>query len=815
MLSDLRYALRTLSKNPAFAAIVVLILAIGIGANTAMFSVVDGILLRPLPFRDPSRLFAVQEFMPKFAHLAPSFPVSAHHLREWRKDWQAAEQIAIFNSFTANLTTSDSEPEKLNVGRASAELFPILGIAPQIGRGFLKEEDDPGHDRVVVLSDALWRRRFHADPGVLGKKILLDGNPYEVIGVLPRGLEIPKVSQLQSLQFGDVNNDLWKPIAIRPDQLSPLGDFNYACIARLKPDVSASRALDELNALQASIIQRFSPEPIELRAYLVPLQAQITGRSRQGLLLMLSAVGAVLLIVCVNVANLLLSRSAGRRREFAVRAAIGASVARLIRQMLTESLILAIFGGVLGIALAYGLLNVIVANAPIDLPRAQNIHIDARALSVAILLSIGCAMLFGLLPAWKSARSDPHEDLKSNTRSNTENRQGGRLRSLLVSLEVALSTVCLVAAGLLLTSFVRLMNVDRGFEVERITTVDLNLPAARYAGTPQRAEFFRKILDATRAIPGVTSAAASNVLPLTGEGNNNIITPEGATGPLLERPLVDRRLVSDDYFRTLSIALVQGRFFDRSDQGPGKPNAAVVSADTAARAWPGQNPLGKRFYMGDGDAPLFEVVGVCADIRSNGLQKKPTFTVYLPNWIRDDRDMSLAVRTAMEPSAITSAVRAEIRKLDPELPVPQFRTMREIVSASVAQRRFQLNMVMAFAAIGLILASLGIYGVVSYSVEQRRGEMGIRMALGATSSNLRGLVVRQGLAPVVIGLAAGLAIALALGRILRSLLFEVNLTDPMTLVAVAIVLIAVAALACYVPAQRATKADPLNALRYE
>ncbi|MBZ5603114.1 MAG: ABC transporter permease [Acidobacteriia bacterium] len=811
MLSDFRYALRTLGKNPAFAAIVVLILALGIGANTAMFSIVDGILLRPLPFRDPERLFAVQEQVPKFAYLSPSLPVSAHHLREWRKDWTSAEQVAIFNTYTANLSAPGGDPEKLFVARATADLFPLLGVEAQIGRTFSKAEDAPGQDRVVVLTDELWRRRFHADPAVLRQKILLDGAPFQVIGVLPRGLHMPRVSQLQGLKFGDEDADLWKPVAIREEDLSALGDFNYAAIARLKPGVSARAALDQLNALQKSIIDRFSPEKIELRGLLVPLQEQITGRSRQGLLLMLGAVGAVLLIVCVNIANLLLSRSAGRRREFAVRAAIGASASRLIRQMLTESLALAILGGALGIGLAYGLLNVIVAKAPIDLPGAANVHIDARALAVAILLSIGSAALFGLIPAWRIARTDPNEDLKSNTRSNTDSRQGGRVRAMLVSFEVGLSTVCLVAAGLLLSSFVRLMNVDRGFEVERITTVDLNLPATRYAGTPQRSEFFRKLMEATRAIPGVRSVAMSNLLPLTGEGDNNMISLEGTTAPMLERPLADRRLVSEDYFRVLGIPLTAGRVFDRSD----KRNMAVISADTAARVWPGESPIGKRFHMGDNDGPLFEVSGVVANVRSNGLQKGSTLTVYLPYWVRDQRDMSLAVRTVVDPAAVNSAVRAAIRQLDSELPVPQFRTMREIVSASVAQRRFQLDMVMAFAAIGLILASLGIYGVVSYSVEQRRGEMGIRMALGATASNLRTLVVRQGLAPVGIGLAAGLAVSIAAGRILSGMLFEVRLTDPVTLGGVALVLVAVAALACYVPAQRVTRADPLHALRYE
>lgn len=811
MLSDLRYAFRTLSKNPAFAAVVILILAIGIGANTAMFSVIDGILLRPLPFKDPDRLFAVQESAPKFAHLAPAFPVSYHHLREWRKDWTSAEDIAVFNTYSANLTTPDGEPEHLYGARASWQLFPLLGVQPQIGRSFTAEEDNVGRDRVIVLSDDLWRRRFHADPRVLGQKVLLDGVPFEVIGVLPRGLRIPKGSEMVALHVDDVDPDFWKPLAIRDGEIEPMGDFNFACVARLKPGVSQRQALDQLNAIQASIVQRFFPEPLVLRAQLVALQEQITGRSRQGLLVMLGAVGAVLLIVCVNIANLLLSRSAARRREFAVRAAIGASAARLARQMLTESLVLSALGGALGIGLAYYLLQLILANAPIDLPRVNNVQIDARALAAAALLSLGSALLFGLLPALRTSRSDPQQGLRGSSRSSTEGRQGNRVRSILVALEVGLSTACLIAAGLLLSSFIRLMNVDRGFEIERITTVDLNLPGTRYPDAGKRSEFIRKLLERTRAIPGVISATVSNELPLTAEGNNNMMVPEGDTRPLLEHPIADRRDVSEDYFRTLGVAIVQGRVFDRNDKKP----VAVISADLAARSWPGQNPIGKRFRHSGPDSPLIEVVGVAADVRSSALQKAPTVTVYTPYWQRSDREMSLAVRTAMDPTAITAAVRSEIRQLDAELPIPQFRTMREIVSASVAQRRFQLNMVLAFAAIGLLLASLGIYGVVSYSVEQRRGEMGIRMALGATSANLRGLVVRQGLMPVAIGLGAGIVAALAIGRVISGLLFGVKLFDPITLGAVVAVLAAVSALACYIPAMRATRADPLRALRYE
>src|SRR5271154_978062 len=540
LLADLRYGLRTLGRTPGFSTIVILILALGIGANTAMFSIVDGVLLRPLPFHEPERLFAVQEVMPMFAFMASNLPVSAHHLREWRKEWHAAEAIAIFNAASVNLT-SGGEPQRVVMGRASAELFPLLGVEPRMGRNFLKQEDRPGSDHVVLMTDSLWESRFHSDPEILGKKILIDGIPFEVIGVLPPGLRMPKVSELQSLNFGNANPDLWKPLAVNESNLGPIGDFNYGGLVRLKAGVSPARALDELNAVQDGIIKRFVKEPLELRAALVPLQAQMTGRSREGLLLLLGAVGAVLLIVCVNIANLLLSRATGRRREFAIRAAVGASSRRLLRQMMTESFLIAAIGGGLGILFADWALAAIIANAPGDLPRIGDVHLDARAIAVALLLSLGSAVLFGLLPALRSAQSDPQSGLRGSGRSVTDGRQSARVRSALVAVEVGLSTVCLVAAGLLLNSFLRLMHVDRGYEVERITSVTLTLPLSRYPGRPERAEFLRKLLEQVRSLPGVTSATVSNVLPLTAEGANNIINAEGSVEPDLERPIADFR----------------------------------------------------------------------------------------------------------------------------------------------------------------------------------------------------------------------------------------------------------------------------------
>ncbi len=804
---DFRYALRALGRNPGYAAIVILILAAGIGANTAMFSIVDGVLLRALPFHEPEQLYAIQESVPKFANIAPDFPVNAMHFFEWRKRWTSAEQISLIDGRTFNLT-SGGEPERVNAARVSSNLFPMLGVQPQLGRGFLEAEDFPGRDQVVLLSDGLWRRRFHSDPNVLGQKVILNDKPYEVIGVMPAGLKVPRLSQLQSMHIEDADPEIWKPFA--NEDTDVMGDFNFGCIVRLKHGVAAPRALDELNALEADII-RDLPEKMELRAKMSPLQQQLTGRSRKGLLVLLSAVGAVLLIVCVNIANLMLARATGRRREFAIRAAIGASTGRLLRQMLTESLVVAAIGGALGIAIAYGALHLILTNAPVDVARLSDVRIDGRVLAVACGLTLLSALLFGMLPAWRASRIDPQEGMRSGGRSATESRHSGRMRTVLVALEVGLSTVCLAAAGLLLNSFVRLTHVDKGFDTEHVMSVELYLYGTRYT-SENRTEFLRKAVEAVRPLPGINVVGVANILPLGGEGNNNLLILDGVNLPLFERPLVDMRSVNGDYFRAMGIPMRVGRAFEESDR---KHGVAVVGESTARKIWPGENPMGKRFHFGEDNAPMLEVIGVVGDVRGNGLEKAPQQVVYLPYWYRGRNANSLVVRTAMDPKAIAGAVRAELRKLDPELPVPQFKTLADIVSASVSERKFQLSLVLVFAGIALVLACLGIFGVVSYTVAQRRGEMGIRLALGATAVNLRAMVVRQGLAPVVIGLACGIGGALALGRVMEGLLFGVKAYDPWTLIGVSSLLIGVAAAACYIPAMRASRADPLSALRYE
>lgn len=806
-MNDLRFAGRMLRKDWGFHAVAIATLALGIGANTAIFSVVDGVILRPLAYRESQRLVVIHEVVPRFANIAPVIPANAMHFLEWRKTARSFSEMALIGGTSYNLTGS-GEPDRIPAARVSPRLFPMLGVQAALGRTFLEEEDQVGHDREVVLSADLWTRRFGADPAVIGRKITLDGNPYEIIGVLPADFHFPRINQLFAMTLTGEQPQIWKPFGLRDSEKSDMGDFNYVCIGRLAPGVSLSQARSELNVIQANIAGRF-PEKIELRAELVPLQDQITGRSRSGLQLILAAVGAVLLIGCVNIANLLLARATARRREIAIRSAIGASAGRLARQMVAESLVLAVLGGLAGVMVAYALLRVILATAPVDLPRVNEIHLDGRVLLFTAGLSILAGLLFGFLPAWRFARADPQDAMRSRGWGTAAT---SRLRSLLVTAEVGLSTMCLIAGGLLLHSFTRLLGVDRGFDTERIVTVNLNLPDNRYPDRDKRAAFMRSAEARLASLPGVTSVGLSDFLPLGGEGGNNLIAPEGRNLPLMERPLADIRRVNPDYFRTMGIPLRSGRLFTAAD---GDRPVALVSASTAERIWPGQNPVGLRFRIGGDASPLVEVAGIVGDVHGVSLSKAPSNTVYVPYWQRNYTRVALAVKTSLAPLAISSAIRGAIRAVDPEMPVPAFRSMDEIVNESVAQRRFQMMLVLLFGITALLLASLGIYGVVSYSVAQRTNEMGLRMALGASLAAIRGLVIRQSLLPVLSGLIGGIAASLALGRLLGSLLFGVQAGDPATIFTVIALLIAVAAVAASIPARRATRVDPITALRYE
>jgi len=808
--NDLRHAVRTLGRNPLFSAIAVVTLAIGIGANTAIFTIVDGVIIRPLGYGDESRLFVIHEVIPKFSSMAPKVPVNAMHFLEWRKRMHSFERMGLIGGMRLNLTGA-GEPERLAAARVSPNVFPMLAGRTQLGRAFLEEEDQPGRDDVVVLSNELWRRRFASDPNILGRKIQLDGRPYEVIGVLSAQFHFPKLSHLYAMDVAAEQPDLWKPFAVKPDELEAMGDFNYVCIAQLQAGVSRSQALSELNAVQASIASQ-APEQVELHAAMVPLQDQITSRSRLGLQLMLFAVGAVLLIGCTNIANLLLARTASRKTELAIRSALGAGVRRLLRQMLTESLLLAGIGGAVGVLIAYIALRALLSRAPVDLPRLDEIHLDLRVLMFALTTSLTAGLLCGLLPAWRFARTAPMAAMKSGVRT-TEGRDSGRLRSILVALEVGLSTLCLLAGGLLMRSFLNLMNVDKGFAVEGVLTVNLNLPNTRYPKEQDQVRFTRSLLDSVQVLPGVVSVGVSNMLPLSGEGGNNFIGLEGINLPMMERPLADIRGVNPDYFATMNIPLRRGRFFADAD---GENKVAVVSTLTADHLWPGQNPLGKRFKIGDPDGPFVQVAGVVGDVRGARLDRTPGLTIYVPYWQRRTfGGPSLAVKTGVEPLMVSSSVRNAIHHIDAELPVGHFETMQEVVGESMAQRRFQMDLVLIFACTALLLAALGIYGVISYSVALRTNEMGIRMALGACSADILKMVLRQAMMPVATGACVGLAAFLIAGRLLSGLLYGVSPVDGVTIASVLVILSGIAALASMVPARRASRVNPTVALRYE
>jgi putative ABC transport system permease protein len=812
MLFDVRYALRTLARNPGFAAVAILMLALGIGANTAIFTVFNGILLHPLPYPQPQRLVAIQEIVPKFANSGPTLPANAWHFREWRKQNHSFDQLALLSGMTFNLTSA-GEPERLNGARVSASLFPMLGIQAALGRTFLEEEDQPGHDHVVVISDRLWTRRFQRNPAVVGSKISLDGMPYQVLGILPPAARIPTDEQLYSMARATATEDIWKPFAISDDELTVMGDFDYGCVGRLKPGVSAARATSDLNVIQNAISNSMA-ERTELRAAVSGLQEQITGSSRASLTLLLAAAGAVLLIVVVNLANLLLARAAGRSKELAIRAAIGAGMGRLVRQMLTESLLLAAAGGVLGALAAQWALTAIVLKAPLDLPGLSDIHMDFTALAFVALVSVASGVLFGIRPAWRTARTDPQGALVSAGRGTTD-RGGGRLRSLLIGAEVALSAVCLVAGGLLLHSFVRLIHVDTGFQADHAVALDLGLPNLRYPGLEARGHFVHSLLDRVEALPGVVAAGINNRGPLSGTGSNLGIAVEGVDLPALDLPTVDYRCVSPDFFRAIGIPLMSGRAIAEQDRGR---RVGLISVRTAQRLWPGQNPIGRRFQLGGGDNFKVDpdmwvsIIGVVGDVRST-LSKAPNLTVYLPYWQRDRADFSLVVRTAMDPLSMAPALRSAIRGLDPELVVPQPTALEDVVDASVRQRRFQMALVLSFALSAVLLAALGVYGVVSQSVAQRTKEIGIRLALGAPRAQLWMTIARYGLTPVIAGLLVGMGVALAATRSLGGLLFGVPPTDPATYTTVIGVLLMAGLLACWIPARRAARIDPLEALR--
>lgn len=810
---DFAYAWRALRKDRGFALTAVLILALGVGAQAAVFSLVNGILLRPLEYRDSGRLFSIEEVIPQLEAQYPVLPVNGGHYLQWVKHCTSCESIAMIDSDIGDLNlTGRGDPDRVAAQKVTANYFSLLGIGAQVGRAFTEEDGQFGHEHVTVISHAMAQRKFGGDSAALGQVITLNDQPFTIVGVLPAWFRAPAWPELGIPMRSQI--EVFLPWPQKESDYEVLGSFDYAAIVRLKPGVTMERAKAELNVIEGQIASALTGENrVDLLVKMSPLQGIETQQARGGLLLLLGSVGAVLLIVCVNLGNLMLARTLSRTRETAVRIALGSPRARVLRGVLAESLLLALAGGVLGAAIAEALVKAMISLAPVDLPRLAEVHVDWRVLAFAFGAALVSGLIFGLFPAWRMTRVDPQEAMRSGSRGSTESGGGMRLRELLVSVEVGLSCLLLIIAGLLVTSFTRLLGVDKGFDAEHVMTAQITPPRPRYDDNAKRMRLYHDIIAKLESEPGVKSAAFISVLPLNGQLWTGVITVPGDTRPIIQRPISPFRPVTPDYFKTMSIRLVEGRFFKDSDD----PQPFVlISQNTAKKVWPNQDPIGKTFLRED-DTKLspYQIVGVVADVRATTLDEPPGLMVYVPYWTKPSSYASIAVRTTGNPTAVAGAIRAAVWSVDSQLPVANLETMDQIESRSLSQKRFQSALLAVFAGSALLLAALGIYGVLAFSVARRTNEIGIRMALGARAANILKLVMRRGLAPVAIGFVLGVAGAMALGRLIAGLLFGVSPYDWRTILLVLAITAVTALAACWIPARRATRVDPLVALRYE
>jgi len=781
-----------------------LALALGLGANTAIFSVVKAVLLNPLPYPDSGRLVWVRESNP--GGDIPDEPASEPNFNDWRTQSRSFEGLAAFAN-TALTMTGEGEPERVPGVAASANFFQVLGVAPALGRGFMPEEEAAGKNRVVVISDGLWRRSFGASPKALGQTLTLNGNPYTVVGVAPPDFKNPVRGQRPP--------EMWVPLAFNFDQSRRRSDY-LSVVGRLKEGAAVEQASADLSGIAARLAQEYPATNAGWGVTVVPLHERVVGDVRPALWILMGVVGFLLLIACANVANLLLARAAVRRQEIAVRSALGARRGRLVRQLLTESLLLSFAGGGLGLLLAAWGVELLVALSPGNIPRLDEAGLDARVLLFTFAVAVVTGGLFGLLPALSASKTDLAESLKEGgSRGSTAGQGARRLRNSLVVSEIAIAVVLLAGAGLMVRSFQSIQAVDPGFRPERVLTFDLSLPAARYKEDAQLTGFYDQLGARAAALPGVERAAVTSALPLSGGDILSFVIEGRPELPPEKVQDAEYSTVSPEYFDVMGIRLVSGEKFTERDRA-GAPAVTLISETMARKYWPGEDPVGKRINLGDpARSPWRTVVGVVKDIRREALDKEPYPQMYSPIAQFPRRGLSVVARASGDPLGLVPAVRRELAGLDKDLPLSNVRTMEQVLAESVARRRFQMLLIAAFAGIGLLLAAVGIYGVISYSVAQRRHEIGVRMALGARAPDILRLVVGQGLGLALAGVGVGLLAAFALTRVMSSLLYGVSATDPVTFACVSLALLGVALLACLIPARRATKVDPMVALRYE
>jgi putative ABC transport system permease protein len=811
LFKDLQYAARIILKSPGFALAAILILALGIGANTSIFSVVNAVLLRPLPFQDSDRLVQVWHVPPpKSFPGMTTFSVSAANYLDWQDQNHAFKNMAIY-SFAAFTLSSGDHPEAIQGAAVSQDFFAVLRVQPILGRTFLPEEDQLGHGHVAILSNAMWKSHFGADPNIVGRNVTFDNQSYTVVGVMGSNFRLPDWAQV------------WKPMAWTGAERAVRGEHHYMVVARLKSDVSVRQAQAEMSTISRRLEQQYPADDKGWGAVVVPLREQMVGDVRPALLVLLGAVAFVLLIACANVANLTLAKTFARRKEIAIRSALGAGRGRILQQVLAETVLLSLVGGVVGLFIAKAGTALITNFLSESLPRSLEINIDGWVLGFTLVVSLVTGIAAGLAPAFRLTKPDLNEALKQGGRTGSESG-AGRVRNLLVVSEVALSLVLLVGAGLMIRSLWLLRNVDPGFDPNNVVTMTVAVPRTKYASPLQETQFFDSVLTRVRALPGVTAAGLIDDLPLDNSGSHQPIAIEGRPlVPMAEQPEVDVRVVSPEYLRAMRVPLRRGRELNAFDTQE-RPYAVLVSETMAHRFWPNEDPIGKHLTLTFAPEKPREIVGIVGDVKQDGLDaKSPSATLYYPvtqigipltgEW--QSFAMSLAVRTISHPESLVSQVTNAIHEADREIPVVDVATMEDLVINSISQRRFNMLLFAAFAGLAVLLAAVGIYSVLAYAVRRRVREIGIRMALGAQIDDVLRMVVAEAMIPTMVGIAIGAAGALVLGRLLATLIYGIQPSDPTTFAAVSALLVIVALAASLIPAYRATRIEPVKALREE